>query len=60
MSNHDEKLLNWLEKQKRNDAIELERSKQKYIQQIKKEKNLIPKPEKITLWKRIKKVLIGY
>lgn len=57
-----EQHLNWLENQKRNDELDLEREKQQLIQQIKKLKKeeLLPeKPKKLTIWQRIKKVLMG-
>jgi hypothetical protein len=53
--------LNWLEREINKDKLDLEREKQQLIQQIKKTKkeDLIPKKEKLTLWQRIKKVLMG-
>lgn len=58
--NRSEKMLTWLEKEKEKDKIELERSKLKLINEIKKEKDILPKPKKLTLWQRVRKVLIGY
>ena len=57
-----EQQLDWLENQKQNDRLELEREKQQLINQIKKIKkeDLLPKkPKKLTIWQRIMKVLIG-
>ena len=55
--------LEWLEKENRKDQILLEKSKLDLIKEIKKHKkeDLIPKKEiiKLSLWKRIKKVLMG-
>jgi len=56
------KELEWLEKEKIKDKIQLEREKEDFIKQIKqfKKEEILPKqPEKISLWKRIKKVLMG-
>lgn len=54
--------LEWLEKEIRKDEMFVETEKNKLIQQIKKLKKeeLLPeKPNKLTLWQRIKKVLMG-
>ena len=58
--NKDEKILNWLEREKLKDRKETEKIKMEFIKQIKKEKNLFPEPKKLTLWQRVRKVLIGY
>ena len=58
-----EKKLEWLNNEVERDTIELESEKKILIEHIKKfKKEDIVKPkieEKITLWKRIKKVLMG-
>ena len=54
--------LDWLEKEIRKDEMFVETEKNKLIQQIKqlKKEELLPeKPKKLTLWQRIKKVLMG-
>ena len=55
--------LEWLQKEIRKDQITLEKSKMDLINEIKKNKKeeIIPKKEivKLSLWKRIKKVLMG-
>ncbi len=55
--------LAWLEKENKKDQLSLEKSKLDLIKEIKKNKkeDLIPKKEttKLSLWKRIKKVLMG-
>ena len=54
--------LSWLEKQISKDRQELEKEKLDFINQIKKtpkEEILPSKPKKLTLWQRIKKVLMG-
>ena len=55
--------LEWLEQENKKDLLSLEKSKLDLIKEIKKHKKeeLIPKKEniKLSLWKRIKKVLMG-
>jgi hypothetical protein len=55
--------LEWLQKEIRKDQITLDKSKNDLINEIKKNKKeeIIPKKEiiKLSLWKRIKKVLMG-
>ena len=55
--------LEWLEQENKKDLLSLEKSKLDLIKEIKKHKkeDLIPKKEttKLSLWKRIKKVLMG-
>jgi hypothetical protein len=56
------KELEKLNKEKVKDFIELESEKEKFIKEITKYKkeDIIPKPpKKLTLWERIKKVLMG-
>jgi hypothetical protein len=51
-----------LEKERSKIHLELEREKRQFINQIKqvqKEEILPKKPEKLSLWKRIIKVLMG-
>jgi hypothetical protein len=52
--------INWLMKEINKDSIELENEKQKYVNEIKqlKREDMFPKPKKLTLWQRIKKVLM--
>lgn len=54
--------IEWLNKELEKDRIEVERDKSKFINQIKqlkKEDIVKVNVEKMTLWKRIKKVLLG-
>ena len=54
--------LDWLEKEKEKDKLMLNMEKNQLINQIKKikkEEILPPKPKKLTLWQRIKKVLMS-
>lgn len=57
-SNH----LLWLESEKQKDENELNQEKQNLIRQLKslKKEDILPeKPKKLTLWQRIKRVLMG-
>jgi len=54
--------IEWLNNELEKDRIEVERNKSKFIDQIKqlkKEDIVKVNVEKMTLWKRIKKVLLG-
>lgn len=54
--------IEWLKNESEKDRIEVERNKAKLINQIKqlkKEDIVKVNVEKMTLWKRIKKVLLG-
>ena len=59
------KALEWFQNELTKDKIDLDKGKSDLINQIKKLKKeeILPKipktPEKISLWKRIKKVLMG-
>lgn len=57
-----EKNLQWLKNEIEFDEREINREKMEFISQIKKLKkeDIIPtKEEKISLWQRVKKVLLG-
>jgi hypothetical protein len=59
-----EKLQNWYESEIEKDNVDLETEKLSFIDEIKKMKkeDILPKNpenEKLSLWKRIKKVLLG-
>lgn len=52
----------WLEKEIIKDEIQTNREKLEFIKEIKKYKkeDILPqKPKKLTIWQRIKKVLMG-
>jgi hypothetical protein len=54
--------IEWLNNELEKDKIEVERNKSKFINQIKqlkKEDIVKVNVDKMTLWKRIKKVLLG-
>jgi len=59
------KQIAWLQSQINKDKSELEREKSEFIRKIKQVKKevIIPQkieqPKKLTLWERIKKVLMG-
>jgi hypothetical protein len=61
MSQRTEKVLNWLTSEKNKDERDLEREKKLFIQQIKKIKkdDLFPKQKKLTLWQKIKILILG-
>jgi hypothetical protein len=56
-----EKNIEWLKNEILMDQQQLDREKTQFIQQIKnfKREELLPKKEKLTLWKRLKKVIMG-
>ena len=56
-----EKNIEWLKNEVLMDQQQLDREKTQFIQQIKnfKKEELLPKKEKQTLWKRLKKVIMG-
>jgi len=54
--------LDWLQKEILKDSLELEKEKSDLINELKKYKkeDILPKPpKKLTIWQRIKKVLMG-
>lgn len=56
------KALEWLEKEKMKDKVSLDLQKKQIIESIKNlnKEDILPKPpEKLSLWKRIKKALMG-
>jgi hypothetical protein len=57
-----EKLIDWYQKELLKDRNEVDIHKQKLIKEIlgiNKEEIVPKKPERLTLWKRIKKVILG-
>lgn len=57
----NQQLLDWLNKEKRLDSVQLKKEKQDIISEIKKisKKDLFPEPKKLTLWQKIKKIVWG-
>ena len=60
-TDRSQQLLNWFNSEKLKDQRELKREKEKIVKQIKgmKKDDLFPKPIKLSLWKRIKIILLG-
>jgi len=62
MNKKKEKDLMWLEKERIKDNLQLENEKKRLINQLKNvgKENVLPKPpKKITLWQKIKRILLG-
>lgn len=61
MSQRQQKILQWLNSEKEKDKKELEKEKQNLINQIKKFKkdDFFPKPKKLSLWQKIKILILG-
>lgn len=62
MSQKTEKILNWYQKEINKDKIETDRKKIEFankLKKIKKEEIFEEKFKKLTLWQKIKKVLMG-
>lgn len=57
----NQKLLNWLEKEKKKDDLQEYHYKQKIVNQMKqiKKEDLFIKPEKPTLWQKMKRIFLG-
>jgi len=57
----EEQLQIWLQNESEKDKVTLENEKNNLIQEIKKLKkeDLLPKEEKLNIWQRIKKILVG-
>lgn len=53
--------MNWFNSEKLKDQKELDANKKKIIADIKKlnKEELFPKPKKLTLWDKIKVILLG-
>jgi uncharacterized protein YacL (UPF0231 family) len=53
--------VDWLKSEIEKDKLQLEAEKQKMIDSIKelKKEEIVKPKEKLTLWKRIKKVMVG-
>lgn len=55
-----ERLQRWLDNEFEKDKKELEKDKKEFIENLKKiKKEQIFKTKKLSLWQRIKKVLVG-
>jgi hypothetical protein len=60
-TDRSQQLLNWLTSEKTKDNRELDNNKKRLIWEIKniKKEDMFPQPKKITLWERIKILLLG-
>jgi hypothetical protein len=54
-------MLNWFNSEKQKDQRELDRNKDRLVNEIKKLKkeDIFPIPEKLTIWKKLKILLLG-
>lgn len=57
----EQKLLNWLESEKSKDNLEINSYRNQIVSQFKslKKEDIFPKKEKISLWKKIKLIILG-
>jgi hypothetical protein len=62
LSTREEQAIDWLKNEIEKDRVDLNKEKQRFIESLKNfKKDEIAKPkEKMTLWKKIKKVLTGF
>ena len=60
-TNRNPQLVNWFSSEKLKDQRELDKSKEKIIKEIKglNKETLFPKPKKLSIWKKIKIILLG-
>lgn len=56
-----QRILRMMESEERKNQIQVEQLKKSYIEEITKMKKeeLFPKPKKLTLWKKIKILILG-
>jgi hypothetical protein len=60
-TDRSQQLSNWFNSEKLKDQREIDKTKEKLIREIKglKKEDLFPKPVKLSLWKKIKIILLG-
>lgn len=60
-TNQNQQLLNWLNSERNKDQKEVDFTKNKIIEEIKKIKKdeMFPKPKKISIWKKIRVMILG-
>ena len=60
-TDRSQQLLNWFNSEKLKDQRELDRAKEKLAKEFKRmgKEDLFPKPKKISIWKKIKIILLG-
>ena len=56
-----QQLLNWFNSEKLKDQRELDRNKEKMIREIRgiNKETFFPKPKKLSIWKKLKIILLG-
>jgi F0F1-type ATP synthase membrane subunit b/b' len=62
LSTREEQAIDWLKNEIEKDKTELNKEKQRFIDSLKdfRKEEIVKPKEKLTLWKKIKKVLTGY
>jgi hypothetical protein len=60
-TDRSQQLLNWFNSEKLKDQRELDKAKEKLAKEFKgmSKEDLFPKPKKISIWKKIKIILLG-
>lgn len=60
-TNNNQRLLNWLESEKKKDEVSEKIHKEKLIQEFKnlKKEDIFKTKQKLTIWQRIKKTVLG-
>ncbi len=60
-TDRSQQALNWLNSEKKKDNLEIKLTKEKIVSEIKKIKKetIFPKPKKLTLWQKVKILLLG-
>ena len=60
-TDRSQQLLSWLESEKKKDLKDLDFAKLREIREIKKinKEEIFPKPKKLTLWQKLKVLLLG-
>ena len=60
-TDRSQQLLNWFNSEKLKDQRELDKGKEKIIKEIKglSKDDLFPNPKKLSIWKKIKIILLG-
>lgn len=60
-TDRSQQLLNWFNSEKLKDQKELDKNKEKITKELRglKKEDLFPKPVKLSIWKKIKIILLG-
>jgi hypothetical protein len=60
-TDRSQQLLNWFNSEKLKDQKELDKGKEKIIKEIKglTKDDLFPKPKKLSVWQKIRVILLG-